>query len=464
MSFARQTTPTEASSRPFWEGLGQLAAMALVALGLASSWGCARPEGDPSAPGYNVILVSIDTLRADHLGAYGYDRPTPHVDAFAADSVVFTEAIAQAPSTLHSHASILSSLLPQQHRASWAARTRLAEETLTFPEVMSEHGYRTAAFTGGGQMAQIFGLDQGFESYVEPGAQHFTETVDHGIKWIERIGDEPFLLFLHNYEVHHPYEPAQEYRDLLDIRYDGDLGEDITKELLEGIRAGEIEIDDADLEYIIALYDAEIRSMDDGFGRLVAYLKEKGLYDNTLIVFTSDHGEEFNEHGVIGWHSHSLYDELLRVPMIVKYPGNGWGGIVVDRQVRGIDVAPTILGFLELPIPDEFVGADLAPLVLGDEMAPLDAVSRMDRRVNRERSSIRTKEWKLAGLAKRRSLFNLVEDPEELWDVSLKDSDVATDLQERLEALIAAREPFEPPEVAPTEATLEELRNLGYLN
>ncbi len=438
---------------------------ALLGVAVVFSWSCGSPATPPWEPTYNVLLISIDTLRADHLGAYGYPQPTtPRVDALAADSVVFTQTIAQAPSTLHSHASILSSLLPQQHRASWNARTRLAEEAVTLPETLRDAGYRTAAFTGGGQMAEIFGLSQGFESYVEPGAQHFSGTVDRGIEWIEGADGQPFFLFLHSYEVHHPYEPEQRHRDLMGLAYDGELPENITKELLEQIRAGEVEFDDADLEYIIGLYDAEIRSMDEGLGRLVDYLETSGLYDRTLIVFTSDHGEEFNEHGVVGWHSHTLYDELLKVPFIVKYPGNGWGGTVIDQQVRGIDVAPTVLGFLGLPIPEEFCGADLGPLVRGGGLEALDAVSRMDRKPGRERSSIRTPEWKLAGLEKRRALFNLVEDPEELWDRSLKDAEVAAELESRLDELVACREPFDPPEVAPTEATLEELRNLGYLN
>ncbi len=440
-------------------------APSILVLALCLSAACTAPPAPPAEPVYNVILISIDTLRADHLGAYGYPRPTtPRIDAFAADSVVFTEAIAQAPSTLHSHASMLSSLLPQHHRASWSARTRLPEESLTLAEVLLESGYRTIAFTGGGQMARIFGLDQGFESYREPGEQHFSGTVDVAIEWMDEKGDRPFFLFLHNYEVHHPYEPDAHYRELLDIRYDGPLPENITKELLEEIRTGDLEIDDADLAYIVGLYDAEIRSMDDGFGRLVDYLKSAGMYDRTMILFTSDHGEEFNEHGVVGFHSHSLYDELLRVPLIVKYPDNRHAGTVVEQQVRGIDVAPTVLGFLGLPNPTEFSGADVGPLVRGEEMAPLEAISRMDRKAGRERSSIRTSEWKLAGLAKRRSLFNLVEDPEELWDRSLKDSGVAEELQQRLEAIIASRQPYEAPVVAPPEATLDELRKLGYLN
>ncbi len=433
-------------------------------LGL-STFGCGERAAPPPEPFYNVILISIDTLRADHLGAYGYDRPTtPRVDEFAGEAVRFDQTIAQAPSTLHSHASILSSLIPQHHRASWGAKTRLDEAAVTLPEVLLEHGYRTAAFTGGGQMAKIFGLDQGFEIYREPGAQHFAGTVRHGIDWMEENGDSPFFLFLHNYEVHHPYEPRDPYSDLLRVPYEGELGDVITKELLDEINKGDREIDQADLDHIISRYDAEIRSMDDGFGVLIDHLRKTGLYDRTMIVFTSDHGEEFNEHGFVGWHSHTLYDELLRVPLIIKYPGNGYGGTVVERQVRSIDIAPTITAFLGLPAPTGCHGVDLTPLINGEPFDPLVAVSRIDRPANRERSSIRTEEWKLAGPPRRRALYNLTSDPEEQWDRSLKEPAVVTDLQDRLDALIAACSPLEPPEVAPDDKTLDELRDLGYLN
>jgi arylsulfatase A-like enzyme len=313
-------------------------------------------------------------------------------------------------------------------------------------------------------MAKIFGLDQGFDSYTEPGKQHFLGTARLGTEWIDQNGDSPFFLFLHNYEVHHPYEPDPKYLEMLGIEYDGELGDVISKELLDEAKRGDVTLDEEDIAYIRAMYDAEIRSMDDGFAYLVDYLEQKGLYDNTMIVFTSDHGEEFNEHGIVGWHSHSLYDELLKVPFIVKYPGNGYGGAVIDQQVRGIDLAPTVLGFLELPIPEQFSGADLTPMVRGDGMEKLEAVSRIDRRVARELSSLRTPQWKLSGLAKRRALYTLDEDPEELWDRALKDSEVAEQLEQRLDEILASREALEPPEVAPSESTLQELRALGYID
>jgi arylsulfatase A-like enzyme len=204
--------------------------------------------------------------------------------------------------------------------------------------------------------------------------------------------------------------------------------------------------------------------MDDAFGALIDHLRTTGLYDRTMIVFTSDHGEEFNEHGFVGWHSHSLYDELLKVPLIIKFPGSGDGGTSVPSQVRSIDIAPTIVKFLGLPVPADFQGVDLSPLIAGESLGPLAAVSRMDRPPNRERSSIRTEEWKLAGPPRRRSLFDLTSDPGEQWDRSLKDAAVAAELQERLDALVDAYPPLEPTEVAPDDKTLDELRDLGYLN
>ena len=451
---------TRIPSSPTVPGL-RLAAVALLAAGL----GCGEPAPPPHEPFYNVILISIDTLRSDHLGAYGYDRPTsPRVDSFAAEAVVFEQAIAQAPSTLHSHASMLSSLLPQHHRASWGAGTGLDDAALTLAEVLRDNGYRTAALSGGGQMADDFGLNQGFDFWDEPEVEHFAGTVRHGIEWMDENGDAPFFLLLHSYEVHHPYQPREPYREMLVTDYDGELPETIGKETLDEINKGGREIDQADLDYIVSLYDAEIRSMDDGFGALVDYLRERGLYDRTLIVFTSDHGEEFNEHGTVGWHSHTLYDELLRVPLIVKYPGNEHSGSSVAPQVRSIDIPPTVVGYLGIPIPAEFFGVDLAPLVTGEAMEPLVAISRMDRKPTRELSSIRTEEWKLAGLAKRRSLYHLPSDPAEQWDRRLKDGEVATELAARLDALIAERQPLEAPEVVPEGKTLQELRNLGYLN
>ncbi|MFQ5526419.1 MAG: sulfatase [Thermoanaerobaculia bacterium] len=408
----------------------------------------------------NALLISIDTLRADHLGCYGYERPTsPALDRLCQDSVVFEQAIAQAPSTLHSHASIFTSLLPHHHGATWAGRTRLADECTTVTEVFQSGGYATGAFTGGGQMDRIFGLDQGFDFYEQPGAKDFQEIVTPATAWLGRPRENPFFLFLHTYETHHPYTPAPGYLELFEKSYDGDLPDEITVDLLKEINRKERELADGDLEHIIDTYDAEIRSMDAALERLIAYLEDNDLYDDTMIVFTSDHGEEFGEHGKVGWHSHSLFDELLRVPLVVKFPGQRHAGIRVESQVSSIDIAPTLLKALGLEVPSQFDGRDLTGIADGSDAGKRVAISRMDRQVGRDIDSVRTPDWKLY----RNQLFDLDADPEELWDTALNRPRVIEMLRGELVEAVDSREPCLGPQVVPTGATLDELKALGYL-
>jgi arylsulfatase A-like enzyme len=434
----------------------------LVAIAAFIAAGCSpQGAGDSKRPDINVILISIDTLRADHLGCYGYEKETsPNLDAFSREALIFSQAIAQAPSTLHSHASILSSLLPHHHRASWAAKTRLPEAVTSLPEVLRDAGYQTAAFTGGGQMDRVFGLDQGFDLYQQPGSERFNGTVARSIEWLQQERTQPFFLFLHTYEPHHPYAPPPEDLALFEEEYTGTLPDDISVDLLRRINRNEIEIDDQDLAHIVAAYDGEIRSMDAGFGHLIEFLRDQSLYVDTLIVFTSDHGEEFGEHGKIGWHSHSLYDELLRVPLIVKLPGNASAGAVVEDQVRSLDIAPTILEILGLEAPASFFGSKLVnqdgKVAASTELV---AISRMDRPPRRNIESVRTPLWKLY----RNQLFNLQVDPAEQWDAAVNQADTVRELKEKLAEAIAARESAEEVQVVPDDATLEELRALGYL-
>jgi arylsulfatase A-like enzyme len=440
---------------------GWVALAALLLGGLALA-GC-RSEADPPsavAEPINVVLISIDTLRPDHLGCYGYERPTsPNLDRFCAEAATFRQAIAQAPSTLHSHASMLSSLLPHHHQATWGGKTRLPAAAISLAEILQAAGYATAAFTGGGQMDRVFGLDQGFDTYIQPGEEHFLGTARRGIEWIDQQGDSPFFLFLHSYEVHHPYDPSPDHLALVAPPYDGALPDDISIDLLREINRGERQIDKLDLEHIEVAYDGEVRSMDDGFGFLVAALRERGLFHDALIVFTSDHGEEFGEHGVVGWHSHTLYDELLKVPLVIRFPGGRLGGSVVDAQVRSVDIAPTILAALGLPSPETFVGVDLAAWMSSTSRPALLAVSRLDRPPGRDVDSVRTEDWKLYPP----HLFQLNTSPQEYWDVSVSRPDVVADLRQRLEEAVTAREPLEPEQVVPDDATLEELRALGYI-
>lgn len=422
--------------------------------------GCAGRGGDaPTERGrFNVVLISIDTLRADHLGCYGYAKPTsPTLDALCGESVVFTQAIAQAPSTLHSHASLLTSQIPHHHGASWAARTPLAEEAVSLAEVLAGAGYATAAFTGGGQMDKIFGLDQGFDLYAQPAVSRFADTVRAAIPWLEGQGAERFFLFLHSYETHHPYEPETSYLEAVGDDYGGALPDAISLDLLLQINSGEIALDDSDLAHVVATYDAEIRSMDDGLALLVDTLQRLGALDRTLLVFTSDHGEEFGEHGTVGWHSHTLYDELLRVPLVVRFPRAAFAGARIDRQVRSLDVAPTVLAAVGLDPPATFEGTDLRAVVRDQPIGELVAVSRQDRPSDKDIESVRTEAWKL----NEGKLFHLAADPRELWDIT--DHAVQQRLMAALRAAVESGTALEAEAVVPTGKTLEELKDLGYL-
>ncbi|MCP4203992.1 MAG: sulfatase [bacterium] len=431
-----------------------------ASLGLGCSVADTEPETETRLDAPNLILISIDTLRSDHLGCYGYNRPTsPALDRLCEDSVVYSEAIAQAPSTLHSHASIFTSLIPHHHGASWGGRTRLADECLTLAEVAQEAGMATGAFTGGGQMDKIFGLDQGFDSYNQPGTRHFYGTVKLAEEWLAERPDRPFFLFLHTYETHHPYEPQERFLEIFDDDYDGELPDVISVDMLKEINRKKRVLQEGDLQHIVNTYDAEIRSMDEALEHLIVFLRENSLYDDTMIVFTSDHGEEFGEHGRVGWHSHSLYDELLRVPLVIKFPNQHHAGARVSDQVSSIDIAPTVLSALGLPTPEDFQGRDIAPPAVGGEGGGRAVISRIDRKLGKDIDSIRQPDWKLY----RGQLFDLQADPEELWDTALNKPRILEQLRTELDSIVGSRDPCLGDQVVPTGATLDELKALGYL-
>lgn len=443
-------------------------AVALTAALLAFG-GCG--PGEPRRPpARHVILISIDTLRADHLGCYGYPAPvSPSIDRFRGDAVLVRHTIAQAPSTLSSHASLFTSLLPRHHGASFAAGTALPASMTTLAEVLREQGFATAAFHNAGQLRAGLGLGQGFELYRRVRRNRFATVVERALQWLDRLGDRPFFLFLHTYEVHHPYEPQPRYLQALDADYAGPLPAQIPLQLLQRINRGEIPFDARDLDHVVAAYDAEIRSMDEAFGRLVAELRQRGLYDRALIVLTSDHGEEFGEHGRVGWHSHTLYDELLKVPLLIKLPaGDGAGGgkgeaagATVEAQVRLIDVAPTVLEGAGVPIPEVFAGESLLPLLDPAGPSHRPAVSQIDTPRGVPASvSIRTRRWKLWD----RRLFDLEQDPEETFDVSILHPERVLSLREALEHALTQCPATAGRKILLDEETERELRALGYLD
>lgn len=330
----------------------------------------------------NIIFISIDTLRADHLGCYGYGRDTsPNVDRFAGDGVRYKYCVSQAPFTLTSYGSMFTGLYPNRG----IIHGKLKNECLTIAEILSTFGYYTISFNGGSIMSANFGFDQGFRIFK---SYPSSSRVENDIVWEftnamnalkrEKYKNEKLFIFIHTYEVHSCYDSPEMYKRKF-LRRDGYFTSGnnfLLKGDIKGYTGGfgwgfrddvnrYKKIPAEHKDFFVDIYDAEINYMDVWLGRLLDFLKEEGMYDDTLIIFNADHGEEFYEHG--GWsHSHQLYGELINVPLIIKYPRGGERGIETERIARSVDIFPTILHDV-LGLDIEGFGFDGVPLSM-----PLD--------------------------------------------------------------------------------------------
>ena len=422
-------------------------------------------EPDHRCAGCNVFLISIDTLRADHVGAFGYERETtPNVDKFALESVLFNTAVAHAASTLPSHASIFTSLIPAHHKASHSRDLPLPQDAVTMAEILWQAGFRTAAFTAGAQLDEKYAVDQGFDLYhaEKNSATHrtrFSETVALAETWIDEHLDEQIFVFLHTYEVHAPYTPRRDYLQMLRGDYGGWIEDDVTVLALKNMNDQMIHLSEADRNHIISTYDAEIRNVDDAFAGFLAFLRDRGLYDNSLIVFTSDHGEEFGERGKMGWHAYTLYDELLRVPLIIRFPRSAFAGAEVHEVARGIDILPTITDVLGIEPEVWFEGLSLVEHLEGRKRDVVFAVSQRDRREERPPTAIRTKRWKLIDGA----LFDLARDPMERVNVANQHPYMVAALDINRQRLLKAGGLIAAEPIELSEELRRQLRALGYI-
>jgi arylsulfatase A-like enzyme len=347
-------------------------------------WGEARLMVAPEATHQNVILISVDTLRADRLGCYGYPRPTsPRIDAFARQGVRFGQAISQAPWTTPSHTSLLTSRYPSSHHVnqSWSAFDRflsegrgyrvLAEEVTTLAEVLQERGYRTMALTGGATLRADVGFAQGFDVYRED-SYGLLKTVRPMVAgWMTENREVPFFLFLHTFEVHAPYRHPEMAQDILT-----GAEQEAIHEYARRPESGDVDGFARHLrslglfrrEVTSALYDGGIHFTDAFLGLVLEDLHAIGLEGSTLVVVTSDHGEEFGDHEPARFydaHCQTVFDEMLRVPLILRMPGKLPAGRVVDVPVELVDVAPTILEILGIQAPPAMEGKSFGALAQG---------------------------------------------------------------------------------------------------
>ena len=299
-----------------------------------------------------IVLVSIDTLRRDHVGAYGYRPPTtPRLDALARAGLLAEDAVSVSSWTLPSHLSMLTSVDPAAHGAT-DLRHGFNRRVPTLPALLRDAGYATQAVTSHLYVSAVYGVDQGFDRLDFHQDRRATDVASRAMDLVDRFGDRPFFLFLHFYDPHWHYDPPPEVRALFERGYTGGL----TGRWGDFSTRAPGSVTRADLDHLLALYDGEIRYTDNELGRVLDHLGARGALANTLVLVTSDHGEEFLEHG--SWeHQKTLYEEVIRVPLIAHGPG-----IATRREtapVSLLDVAPTILAWAGVAAPPSFQGRSL---------------------------------------------------------------------------------------------------------
>jgi len=419
--------------------LGLLLVSFVVVAGLLAAAHLLSGTGTP-----NVILISIDTCRADHLGCYGHaGQTTPNVDAVARDGVLFSNAFSPAPKTLPAHCSMLTGTIPPYHGVRDNANFRLGDSNITLAELLRERGYRTGAAVGTAVLDSRTGVGQGFDTYDDRMMAGSPQTPSREERpgdqvsriaeaWLDANASEPFFLFLNYFDAHDPYEPPEPF-------------------------AGRFSDDP---------YSGEIAFADQCIGRVLNKLRGLSLYESSLIIITGDHGESLGEHGE-SKHGYYIYNSTTKVPMIFKAPGRS-SGRQVDRVVSITDIVPTVLALLGVPAPSSVQGEDLSSFLSHD------ATEREGRCVYSEAMEAtkfgcsalwgtQTLAWKYIQ-APRPELYNLMADPNEQRNVVDVYPDRARALRVQLRQIMQEHSRSDRTEnvLALDPVSLARLRSLGY--
>jgi arylsulfatase A-like enzyme len=340
----------------------------------------------------NIILISLDTLRADHLGCYGNRRKcSPAIDRFAAQGGTFKKCIAPSPWTLPSHASLFTSLYPASHGLQYThdfdtLRPFLPRSALTLARLLQNYGYFTAAIGEGGPVSPAFGLLLGFDFFLDSPKREAEEVVERdgvavtipvdqaagtfstGIRWITENREKPFFLFLHTYETHLPYRNTAFSRKY-DPDYLGRIKQGRTDEYMEISNEARARksVEPGEFQHMSAQYDAHVAMLDIWIGRLCSAIEELDLLHNTLIVITADHGEYLLDRDFKIEHGQDLYRELIHIPLIMVDHDRIPEGVVIDDGVSLLDITPTVLDYLGVGVPETMHGSSLLSLIKGKE-------------------------------------------------------------------------------------------------
>ena len=477
--------------------------IALSALFAITACACAADHGDPRP---NIILISLDTVRADHFGSYGHERDTtPNLDAFVARATRYANAYAPGPWTYTSHVEMLTGQIPQEIGV-YTSDVKVDESIPIFSEPLQAAGYRLAAFVDSrkkGYVGSQRGFGRGFDVYRhaphrEKMATKFEfdarVTFEEGLSWVEarEEPEAPFGLFLHTKTAHKikeswaheaernpPYDvPTERFRFVKPEHQalswqDPELGRggELLGELNAAYRHGERDPADFDrdqLEALVTLYDSALHYIDVALGEFLVALREADLYDDTLIIITADHGEEFLEHG--RFNHKQLFQETTRVPLIVKFPHDDRGR-VVERNVRLADIVPTILAHAGLDVPEELAG-----VVLDGSEGSLESdrpiygahyKDRSEKSVKTQHLSLRAGEWTLVVRSDakqenvRRELYHRGADPDERTPV-LDQPDRLAQMDATLASWHRSWMPLRDSDLELDAETREHLRALGY--
>ena len=444
----------------------------------------ARKPIDPDKRLQGAVLVLFDTLRADHVSSYGYERPTsPALDALAARGVRFDQAISSAPWTMPAVSGLLAGDYPER-----AFQGRLKKSLV---KRLSADGVRTGAVTEGGYVSKAFGMDLGFDKFHEEtgpvqivrkgesgklNTSGIEKTFELAREWLTEHQDERFFLLVHTYEPHTPYTRL-DFTEGLDA---GQVGEVFaTDGIVPRLNAGETVLTASETEYVTAMYDSGVLAADRHLAELLAHMDELGLSDSTLVVVAGDHGEELGSHypSRTGGHGHALLDSMLRVPLVVHDPTRDFELDVVPTQVRLIDVVPTIADLLEVAPDRRIEGHSLVPLMQGTDDTPRMALAAQTR-VGTKRLAVRHRGYKYISTVgperegktmlrnpPERQLYALATDPGERRNVVDEFPEIAqafeTVLQRQHLALSAPTMTESEEDLDPE--VLERLKSLGYV-
>jgi arylsulfatase A-like enzyme len=437
---------------------GAILVMLLVVF-LVAGAGCAPAESEKP----DIFLIIIDTLRADHLGCYGYYRNTsPVLDSLAAAGTMFTRFQALSPWTLPSCASIWTGLTPRSHMAGMRELVSYGvhPELDNIATILKPQGYITLGFVNSLLLGRNVGFANGFDHYSCSISGHGRagETVDEVIEWFyaNRGNPRPKLTVIHLFDVHAPYDPPAGF----DTRFSTEGSTDVTDWETDSLNRL---LNPDDLDHLTDMYDGEIAWVDSQLGRLFAELRRTGIADNALIIVTSDHGEEFLDHGSYS-HAHSLYQELLHVPLIIAGPGIP-AGIQDSVPCGQFDILPVIAGFAGVPVPLQVEGVDLFQAPPSRRIIPSSGVIRghFPTDPNADFGAIcSVLSWPFKAVVNfktmEEALYDLSSDPGELSPMGI-DSVLMGELE-----YYWSTPPLVIPPIVSDDAVDNNLRDLGYIN